>query len=119
MINKISSKPRNIYMAGIFSSSPFQNSKPHPQIRSETPRIARRSSGRAIVFDPCVISGIRGYLYIRLVEIFVPVPSIRRSDHGSSPIDEFVLGSDEVVFSGQPPPLLHLGFLCFSIFPSV
>jgi hypothetical protein len=38
---------------------------------------------------------------------------------GSSSIGGFVLGSGEVVFSDEPPSLLHLGFLCFSFFPSV
>jgi hypothetical protein len=31
-------------MAGILLLRPFQNLKPHPQIRSETPGIARQSS---------------------------------------------------------------------------
>jgi hypothetical protein len=81
MKNKISSKPDDIYI-GILSSSPFQNSKTHPQIRSETPGIARRSLERfqlrrAITFDPCIVSGIRGYRCIRLIESFVSVPLIR------------------------------------------
>jgi hypothetical protein len=42
--NKRTSNPSNIYMVGILSSSPFQNLKPHPRIRSETSEIARRSS---------------------------------------------------------------------------
>jgi hypothetical protein len=72
-------------MAGILSSSPFRNSKPHPQIWSETLGIARRSSGRfqlrrAITFDSCVVDGIRGYCCVRLVESFILVSSIHRSD---------------------------------------
>jgi hypothetical protein len=36
---------------------------------------------------------------------------------GWSPIDNFVLGSSGVVFSGEPPPLLYLGFLRVVRFP--
>jgi hypothetical protein len=43
--NKISSNPSNIYMAGNLSSSPFKILKPIPKFRSETPGIARQSSG--------------------------------------------------------------------------
>jgi hypothetical protein len=100
MKNKISSNPSNIYMAGIFSSSPFQNSKPHPQIHSETLGIAPRSSGRfqlrrAITFDLCVISGIRGYRYVRLIESFILVPSIHLSDQQFVLNRRILLGSDE------------------------
>jgi hypothetical protein len=76
-------------MAGTLSSSHFQILKPFPPIRSTNPRIARRSSRgfhlerqlrRAITFNSCVVGGIRGYRYIRIIESFVPMPSIRRSD---------------------------------------
>jgi hypothetical protein len=71
-------------MTGILSGSPFWILKPRPRSRSETPGIARRSSGRfqlqrAITFDPCVVGGIRGYRCVRLVESIVLVPSIHRS----------------------------------------
>jgi hypothetical protein len=45
MENKISSNPRNKYMAGTLSSSPFQISKPSPQI----------------TFNPCVVGKLREY----------------------------------------------------------
>jgi hypothetical protein len=34
---------------------------------------------------------------------------------GLSSIDDFMLGSARVIFSGEPPPLLYLGFLRFSV----
>jgi hypothetical protein len=72
-------------MAGILSSRPFWILKPHPQSRSETPGIARRSSEqfqlwRVITIDPCVAGEIRGYRCVRLVEGFISVHLIRRSE---------------------------------------
>jgi hypothetical protein len=80
-------------MAGILSSISFQISKPLPQFRSETPGIARRSSEwfqlqwqlrrqlrRAFTFDPCVIGRIWGYRCVHLVESFVLMLLICRSD---------------------------------------
>jgi hypothetical protein len=72
-------------MAGILSSSPFRISKSHPHSRSETPGIARRSSGqfqlqRAITFDTCIVGGIWGYRCVCRVERFVSMLSIHRSD---------------------------------------
>jgi hypothetical protein len=118
--NKISSNPSNIYMAGNLSSSPFKILKPIPKFRSETPGIARRSSGwfqlrrqlrQAITFNPCVVGGIRGCRCVCLVESFVLVLSIRRSDL------RFVVnrqifpwlwrGSSSPV---GPPPLICKGF---------
>ena len=98
MKNKRSSNSSNIYMAGILSSISFHNSKPHPQIRSETPKIVRRSLKvvptrrqlrRAFTFDPCIFGGIRGYRYVCLVESFVSVPSICRSDQRFIPNRRF------------------------------
>jgi hypothetical protein len=95
--NKISLNPSNIYiyiyilyMDVTLSSNPFQISKSFPQIRSTCPGIAHRSSGRfqlqrqfrrAINSNPCVIGEIREYHCIRLIERFVLVLLIRRSDH--------------------------------------
>jgi hypothetical protein len=76
-------------MDGTLSSSPFQILKPFPQIRSTIPGIARRSSGRfqlrrqlqrVITFNPCVISEIREYRCVRLIEGFLSVLSIHLSD---------------------------------------
>jgi hypothetical protein len=108
-------------MAGILSSSPFQNSKPHPQIRSETPGIARRSSGqfqlqrqlrRAITFDHCVVGGIQGHHCVRLIEIFVPVPLICRSDQRFVPNRQYCARLRRTSFS--PVSLHHLLALCSS-----
>jgi hypothetical protein len=108
-------------MAGILSSSPFQNSKPHPQIRSETPGIARRSSGqfqlqrqlrRAITFDQCVVGGIQGHHCVRLIEIFVPVPLICRSDQRFVPNRQYCARLRRTSFS--PVSLHHLLALCSS-----
>jgi hypothetical protein len=68
-------------MDGTLSPSPFQVSKP--------PGIARQSSGwfqlrrqlqRVITFNPCVVSEIREYRCVCLVEGFVPVLLIHLSD---------------------------------------
>jgi hypothetical protein len=72
-------------MAGTLSSSPLQISKPFPQIRFTIPGIAYRSSGqfqlrRAINFNSCVVGEIREYHCVRLVEGFVLVLLISRSD---------------------------------------
>jgi hypothetical protein len=76
-------------MSGFISSSPFQNTKRFPQIRSLAPGIARRSSGRfqlrrqlrrAITLNPWIVCGIRGYRCFRLVEGFVAARSVRRLD---------------------------------------
>jgi hypothetical protein len=74
-------------MSGFISSSPFQNTKRFLQIQSLAPGIARRSSGRfqlwrqlrrAITPTLCIISQIRGYRCVRLVEGFVAARSVRR-----------------------------------------
>jgi hypothetical protein len=75
-----------------------------------------RSLGRLhlrgeITFDPCVISGIRGYHYVCLIESFVLVPSIRRSDQRFVPNRHF---SSRLQWGfllwWAHPPLLHLEF---------
>jgi hypothetical protein len=76
-------------MSGFISSSPFQNTKRFPQIRSLAPGIARRSSGwlqlrrqlrRAITSNLCIVCRIRGYRCVRLVEGFVAACSVYRLD---------------------------------------
>jgi hypothetical protein len=109
-------------MAGILSSSPFQNSKPHPQIRSETPGITRRS----LEVVPTPVSN-----YFRSVHRQrnprIPLclsrrelrpgsfdSSIRLTIHPQSTI--LCSAPVRVVFSDEAPPLLYLGFLCFLCF---
>jgi hypothetical protein len=72
-------------MSSSISSSPFQNMKQFLQILSLAPGIARRSSERfqlrrAITLNPCIVCGIRGYRYVRLIEGFVGAHSVHRSD---------------------------------------
>jgi hypothetical protein len=109
-------------MARILSSSPFQNSKLHPQIRSITPRIARRS----LEVVPTPASN-----YFRSVHrrwnSRVPLllshrglrpgafdSSIRSTVHPQSSI--LCSATARVVFSGEAPPLLYLGFFSCSSF---
>jgi hypothetical protein len=75
---------------------------------------------RAITFDPCVVSGIRGYRCICLVERFVPVPSIHRSNRRFIPNRRFCARLQRG--SSSPVSLHHYctkGFLVFLRFPSV
>jgi hypothetical protein len=72
-------------MTGILSSSPFRNSKPHPQASPKLPELLAEvrdgsNSAWAIAFDPCVVVGIRGHRCVCLAKSFVLVPSIHRSD---------------------------------------
>jgi hypothetical protein len=108
-------------MAIILLSIPFWNSKPHPQSRSKNPEIARRSSGwfqlrRAITFDPCVVDGIWGYRCVRIIEGFVPVPSIRRFDWRFVP--QLVFSSRlrrDLLLRWALPPLLSMKLYCFFV----
>jgi hypothetical protein len=116
-------------MVGILSSSPFQNSKPHPQIRSETLRIARRSS--EVVPTPATTPTSKYFRSVRCRRNpRVPLHSSRRelrpgafdssirlTVHPQSTI--LCSAPARVVFSGEPPPLLYLVFLSFLRFPSV
>jgi hypothetical protein len=121
---KISSNPSNIYMAGILSSSPFQNLKPHPQIRSLIPGIACWSL--EVVPTPATTPVSN---YFRKWNPRVPLRSscqeLRPSVFDSSiqpmvHLQSTILCSAPArVFSGESPPLLYLGFLRFSIFPSM
>jgi hypothetical protein len=95
-------------MAGFLSPSPFQISERFLQIRFTTPRIARRSSGQ---FYPCVVGEIRGYRCIRLIEGFVQF--VNRASSSTS-INDFLLGSGEVLFSDELPPLFFVFLLHFS-----
>jgi hypothetical protein len=67
-------------MSSFSSSSPFQKTKRFLQIWSLASSIARRSSEqfqlrrqlrRAITPNPCIVCGIWGYRYVRLIEGFV------------------------------------------------
>ena len=69
-------------MAGIFSSSPFQNSKPHPSIRNSRNRSLKfgggSNSGEQLLSIRA--SSAESKDTAMFVESFVLVPSIRRSD---------------------------------------
>jgi hypothetical protein len=72
-------------MSGFISSNPFQSTKRFLQIQSLAPGIARRSSGRfqlrrGITPNLCIVSRIRGYRCVCLVEGFVAAHSVRRLD---------------------------------------
>jgi hypothetical protein len=114
-------------MDGILSSSPFQNSKPHLQIRSETPWINHQSS--EVVPTPAttpVSNYFRSVLHRRK-----PRVSLRSSHRGLSPgaFDSSIRSTvhpqsmnlystpARVVFSGEPPFLYRwfLHFLCFPV----
>jgi hypothetical protein len=82
---EFSSRPNPIYMPDFSSLSTFQSMKPFSHIQFPAPGIARRSSEwfqlqRAITPNPCIICGICGHHCICLVEGFVSVRSVRRSD---------------------------------------
>jgi hypothetical protein len=75
---------------------------------------------QAITFDLCVVSGIRGYRCICLIERFVPVPSIRRSNRRFIPNRRFCARLRRG--SSSPMSLHHYctkGFLVFLRFSSV
>jgi hypothetical protein len=125
----ISSEPQlyiyiYIYMPGFSSSSMFQSTKPFSQIQFPAPGIVRRSSERfqfrrSITPNPCIVSGIRGYRCVHLVEGFVAVHLIHRSDlrisvnrrfpprlqRGSSSFSSFWLCSGSTLSSPLSPPL--------------
>jgi hypothetical protein len=99
-------------MAGILSSSPFRILKPHAQSRSETLGIARRSSERfqlqgnsgkqllSIHVSPVEYEGIAAFVSSRVSSWCLQF--IDPTD-GLSPIDVFLFGSGEVVFSCELP----------------
>jgi hypothetical protein len=107
-------------MAGTLSSNPFQILKTLPQIRSTIPGIVRGSSRRlqlrrAITFNTCVVGEIREYHYVCLVESFVSVLSIRRSDHRFAAIQKFSSRLHRTPSSPVSlPPFLYMEFLHFS-----
>jgi hypothetical protein len=125
MKNKISSNPSDIYMDGTLSSNPFKILKLFLQFRSTISRFAHRSSGRfqlewqlrcAITFNPCVIGEIWEYRCVRLVESFIPVLLIHRSDCRFAANRRFSsrlkrTKSSPVSF----PPLLSMEFLLFFV----
>jgi hypothetical protein len=114
-------------MTGIHSSSPFRNSKPHPQIRSETLGIPRRSLELVPTRATTPVSNYfrsvrrrwnpRVPLRLSRREIHPDAfdSSIRSTVHPQSTILCSALA--RVVFSGEPPPLLYLGFLRVLRFP--
>jgi hypothetical protein len=72
-------------MVGVLSSSPFRISDPFRESRTTAPSVPRRSSGRfqlqrAITFNSGVVGEIRGYRCVCIVEGFILVLSVRRSD---------------------------------------
>jgi hypothetical protein len=110
-------------MAGILSLSPFQNLKPHPQIRSKTPEITRRSSE---VVPTLASNYFRSMCRRRnpIVPLCLSRRELRPSAFDSSirptvhPQPTFLcLAPARVIFSGEPPPLLYLGFLRVLRFP--
>jgi hypothetical protein len=105
-------------MAGILLLSHFRILKPLPQFSSKIPGIARRSldgsnSGEQLLFDPCIVSRIRGYFCVCLVESFILVPSICRSDQRFVVNGEFVLSSGILSSPVSHPPLVCKGFFIY------
>jgi hypothetical protein len=105
-------------MAGILLLSHFRILKPLPQFSSKIPGIARRSldgsnSGEQLLFDPCIVSRIRGYFCVCLVESFVLVPSICRPDRRFVVNGEFVPSSGISSSPVSHPPLVCKVFLIY------
>jgi hypothetical protein len=113
-------------MADFSSLSSFWTIRRFSQIHSPSLGIARRSSERfqlrwqlqrAITSNSCIISGIRGYCYVRLVESFVSVLSIHRSDRRFVLNRRFSQLRWGFLLRWARPPSLPMEFFVF-VFPS-
>ena len=116
-------------MSGFISSSPFQNTKRFPPNPIPSSRYCSPKFGAVPTPATTPASNYSQSVH-RLRNPRVPLRSsrrgLRRSAFGSSigspnlrQSTDFSSAPARVFFPGEKPPLLHLGFLRFFVFPSV